>query len=82
MLRSFCFGYSNMIVLQKLCINMILKNDKQPFQFLYLISLMVWSALRKDIYLFIAHLLLVGNLPQLLNFQHLKNDNTENLQYE
>ena len=43
---------------------------------------MVWIALRKDIYLFIAHLLLVGNLPQLLNFQHLKNDNTENLQYE
>ena len=71
-----------MIVLQKLCINMILKNDKQPFQFLYLISLMVWSALRKDIYLFIAHLLLVGNLPNLFNFQHLKNDNTENLQCE
>ena len=71
-----------MIVLQKLCINMILKNDKQPFQFLYLISLMVWSALRKDIYLFIAHLPLVGNLPNLFNFQHLKNDNTENLQCE
>ena len=74
--------FKHEIVLQKLCINMILKNDKQPFQFLYLISLMVWSALRKDIYLFIAHLLLVGNLPNLFNFQHLKNDNTENLQCE